>query len=586
MSRHSLTRKLKVSALALALSLTISACSVTSDSGSQAITTAMAFSQLTMSQAEYQKMLAEADKDSRFPAMILLARSAIVARDYQTAAGLIANMQAEAITPMQRDESTIIEGLLYMHQAKNTDALFALNKINATALSKPVASFYYQLISNVELNLYNESRRVTHMLKAVEHKNALLSLVTPDARKTVAMQIVSNLQQLPASELTVQLNKNTDQNIKGFIDYALLDSSKSIRLKQQLARTWLGNYDDHPLAFAVKKIAEGRSVEAVETDDETIVSLKEGDRLAVLLPLTGRFAASVGEPARLGIVAALQDRNSKLKVTFYDTNRMTIAEIASALGQNGTNFIIGPILKPEVDALIESNIKLPTVVFNQPASERAQFYFFNLGPDYEGALAASKIYHDGHTRPVVIAPETTRGQRAIGGFNEVWQKASSSAAVACRFQDINNVRAALTTCPLNNADSIYINATASEVIKVRPSLPDNTPLYLTDRSYMGLNHSASEVALAGAWLGDMPWLLTDSALKSDLMATLPEADSQVQRIFAAAYDSINLSFNLNKLSRDKNDVLHGISGDLQLGDKNMIEMAPMWVQLSTSRPVQ
>lgn len=100
---------------------------------------------------------------------------------------------------------------------------------------------------------------------------------------------------------------------------------------------------------------------------------------------------------------------------------------------------------------------------------------------------------------------------------------------------------------------------------------------------MGLNHSASEVALAGATLGDMPWLLTDSALKQDLMATLPKADSQVQRIFAAAYDSINLSFNLHKLSADKSDVLHGISGDLQLGKDGLIEMAPMWVKLSTTR---
>ena len=70
------------------------------------------------------------------------------------------------------------------------------------------------------------------------------------------------------------------------------------------------------------------------------------------------------------------------------------------------------------------------------------------------------------------------------------------------------------------------------------------------------------------------------------MATLPKADSQVQRIFAAAYDSINLSFNLETLARDRNDVLHGISGDLQLGQDGLIEMAPMWVTLDVNRPVQ
>ena len=260
-------------------------------------------------------------------------------------------------------------------------------------------------------------------------------------------------------------------------------------------------------------------------------------------------------------------------------------EIASALGQNGTNFIIGPILKPEVDALLSTSITLPAIVFNQPASPREQLYYYNLGPDYEGALAASKIYHDGHNSPVVIAPESTRGQRAINGFTQVWQQANTNGPITCRYADINSVQAALTTCPLNNADAIYINATASDVIKVRGVLPDNTPLYLTDRSYMGLNHSSGELALAGAFLGDMPWLLTDNALKKDLMATLPQADAQVQRIFASAYDSINLAFNLERLHQDRADVLHGISGDLQIGSNGIIEMAPMWVRLGAQRPV-
>lgn len=587
-----ISRRIKFSAAIFAAALALSACTSTSNEPKSAISTSQAFSSLNMSQAQYQDMLASADRDSRFPAMILLARSAIVDRDYNTAIGLISNMQQEAITPLQRDEATIIQGLLYMHQGKNTDALFALNKVNENQLPKAVASFYYQLSSNVELNLFQESHRTSHLFKAVDDKIKLLSNVNEDAQRTVSLQIVKNLQMLPASDLTVQQNKANSTVLQGFIDFALLDSSSSMKAKQQLATFWQKKYPDHPLKFAADKITQGQSLEAstsAATDINTnagLVSLKEGDKLAVLLPLTGRFAASVGDPARLGVLAALQDRNSKLQVTFYDTNRMTMPEITSALAQNGTNFIIGPILKPEVDALIATNIKLPAVVFNQPASTREGLFYYNLGPDYEGALAASKIYHDGLSRPVVIAPESTRGQRAIAGFNNVWTKASNKDSISCRYNDINTVSAALTTCPLNNADSIYVNATAAEVIKIRPSLPAQTPLYLTDRSYMGVNHSSGELALSGAKLGDMPWLLTDSALKRDLMATLPKADTQIQRIFAAAYDSLNFAFNIETLSRDKSDVLHGISGDLQIGEDGLIEMAPMWVTLGANRPVQ
>ena len=594
MTARSFTHRIKVSAVAMAIALSLGACTSTTTTTetpmSGAVSTTQAFSGLTLSQSQYQELLSNADADSRFPAMILLARSAIVARDYGTAAGLITNMQAEAITPLQRDESLIIEGLLYMHQGKTTDALFTLNKVNAATLPSAVASYYYQLSSNVEFNLYKESNRIEHLLQSCNDKITLLGYVNDDAKKTVAIQTVQQLQQLPASELTVQINRATDRTMQGFIDFALLDSSKSLKLKQQLVRDWQKKYDNHPLAFAAENIASGMAansnMSAAGTGLDsmgTAISLKEGDRLAVLLPLSGRFAASVGEPARLGILAALQDRNSALKVTFYDTNRMTMEEIASSLGQNGTNFIIGPILKPEVDALLATNIALPAIVFNQPASSRDGLYYYNLGPDYEGALAASKIFHDGHDRPVVIAPESTRGQRAVAGFTQVWQQGKAQAPVTCRYADINTAPAALTTCPLNSADAIYINATASDVIKVRSVLPDNTPLYLTDRSYMGLNNSSGEVALSGAYLGDMPWLLTDSSLKQDLMATLPKADTQVQRIFASAYDSINLAFNLETLSRDKSDVLHGVSGDLQLGPNGLIEMAPMWVQLGATR---
>ena len=89
MPLHSFTHRIKLSAIAIALTLSLGACTSTSDQGTAAITTNEAFSQLTLTQAEYQKMLSDADKNSRFPAMILLARSAIMSRDYQTASGLI-----------------------------------------------------------------------------------------------------------------------------------------------------------------------------------------------------------------------------------------------------------------------------------------------------------------------------------------------------------------------------------------------------------------------------------------------------------------------------------------------------------------
>lgn len=585
----------KLSAIALALSLTLTACTFTETSApSYDVSTNQAFSSLNMSKEQYQDILTNADADSRFPAMILVARSSIQAQDYATAESMLLAMQTEAITPLQQDEARLIEAQLKLHQGKLNDAKILLSRVNTRTFPQVVSSFYYQLSSNVELNLYQTNKDRNHLIKACNDKITLLNYVNAESQKIVCEQIVNHLKGLPAYDLVMLSTQNQEPVFKGFIEYALLDSTSSASVKSRMLSEWLQKYPDHPLEQVASSTITSAStanagsnlVSMEQITDETAntnVSLKEGDRLAILLPLTGRFAANVGEPARLGILAALQDRNSKLKVTFYDTNRMTMPEIVSAMVQNGTNFIIGPILKPEVDALISTDIKLPSIVFNQPSTERSNLYYFDLGPDYEGTLAARKIAADRHISPLVIAPESTRGQRAIQGFNNTWDQSNTKRATVCRYNTVDTILSDLTTCPLNTADAIYMNGTSVEVIKAKTALPPRTPLYLTNRSFTGVNLSSSEVALSGANMGDMPWLLTDSDLKRDLMATLPQADTQVQRIFATAYDSINLGFNLGLLLKNTNDTLHGISGDLKIGKKGLIEMSPMWVQLSVNR---
>ena len=81
----------------------------------------------------------------------------------------------------------------------------------------------------------------------------------------------------------------------------------------------------------------------------------------------------------------------------------------------------------------------------------------------------------------------------------------------------------------------------------------------------------------------MPWLLSDSALKDSLMKAVPKADAQAQRVFAAGYDAVALAELMPELARDSKDVLHGLSGDISLGEDGLIECAPLWVELGKVR---
>ncbi len=290
----------------------------------------------------------------------------------------------------------------------------------------------------------------------------------------------------------------------------------------------------------------------------------------------------MGEPARQGILAALQERNAKLRVTFYDTNRNNISEIVARLQGDGTALIIGPVLKPEVEALNQTGVQIPSVTFNRGTTGRGfNQWYFDLGPGYQGALAASKIYADGYNGPLVVSGADQSSERASAAFVSTYGKAGGKA-VSCRYSDPAAVASSLSSCPLSGADAVYVFAPASDVIAAKPAI-GNKPLYLTDQSYEGYNYSSQELALTGATLGDMPWLLTDSALKDTFMKIIPKAQPQAQRIFAAAYDAVGVALNMQALAQNGKDVLHGLTGDISLGADGLIETSPMWVVLGQPR---
>ena len=151
----------------------------------------------------------------------------------------------------------------------------------------------------------------------------------------------------------------------------------------------------------------------------------------------------VGKPAQLGILAALKDRSEKVNVTFYDSNVLTMDQIINAANQKGTAFILGAVLKPEVSDLIASGTKIPAIVYNKVEAIPDNIWYFDLSPDYEGALAAAKMMRDNRQDPVIFASSAAKNQRAAQGFNQLWSKVKHT------FAFIQN-----STCICENANQI------------------------------------------------------------------------------------------------------------------------------------
>lgn len=574
-----------------AAALSITACS---SSLTQKALQASAFGPLSLSQAQYAQAYEDADDNQKFDTLILLTRSKIQQGQNESALNDINRLFNTALTQKQRDEATIVYGQ-YLYAVKNyAKAREELSKVNyRDSLSRTESTYFYNLYANVNNELFKSTKDPKYLLVSFRSLASMIPLADKKKDKVnLINQCVNLLDTLSTSELSGAIASAQNDLDKGFYEYTLIRKSADAELQAQALNGFNQKYKNHPLSLILtaqeqpleNDADQENTAAAAAVNKNSVFSFSDGDTIAVLLPLSGRFAQLVGEPAKLGILTALKDRASNSKVVFFDTNKTNMSEIAAALKNNGTKLIIGPILKPEVTALNNTGNTIPSIAFNQPEGAAASNqWYFDLGPNYEGAIAASKIFADGYKKPVVIGQSSdSASQRAVYSFAKTFNQ-SGGKAIVCSYNDPNTIKSGLSACSFNDADAVYMNVSGADAVVAKAYVPSSLPVYLTDKSYLGVNNSTLEMSLKGALLGDMPWMLTDSPLKDSFMQTLPKANPQVQRVFAAAYDSVNFAYSIQKLAQNPDDVLHGLSGDISLGNEGLIETSPIWVKLGSLR---
>ena len=591
--------KAKKSKLSAALCAAMTVCALalagcgSTENQSQASVT-QAFGQLDRSADEYSAMADAATDDSRFNALILLARSQIAAGNADGARQAIASMESEAQNQMEKDEASIISALLLARTGNDEGAAAALAKVGSAALPESAARYYYLLDFSVNEKAFAKTKKAAYADQAFSSGKQLLPLVQGEDRLTVLRRIVALLDSEGSARIASGASAGGDD--AAFYEYAAIDSSSSEQAKAQLFSNFAQKYPDHPLtalisadglaaqdAAASSDTAEAEpsgedNGEAVPANVSGVFKIAPDARVAVLLPLSGRFAQAVGMPAKLGVMAALQQRHSDLRVTFYDTAAHSVASIASEIKNNGTALVIGPLLKPDVAEFNAQGLDIPSIVLNTPEGARVNNqWHFDLGPDYEGALAAAKAAQDGVKKAVVIYTQGRAQARAANGFIKGFQ--GRGTATQCSITDASNAAQSVKGCNLDGAQAAYVAGSAADAVNIRAGLPSNLKVYLTDGSFEGFNNSGQQLALKGTMLGDMPWLLSDSALKQTFMKNIPKANAQAQRVFCAGYDAVSLALLMPQLAKDNKDVLHGLTGDISLGQDGLVETAPMWVEL-------
>lgn len=222
---------------------------------------------------------------------------------------------------------------------------------------------------------------------------------------------------------------------------------------QQLVN-WQSRYLGHPLVTSIPD----------EIQESLVQSPIEANRIAVLLPLTGRLA-NQGMAIKEGILAAYLENlsaaelqsngptelhesagksilsNSKpyREIRFFDSALKTAQQLNEMVSD--FDVVLGPLVKEQIIELtavlptdkvllalnrVELKTNVPSITqldsIEEPNFTAAERYYFSLAPEDEAQQLAQHIQKKQLVRPIIFAADNPTTQRMAAAFIRTWQE--------------------------------------------------------------------------------------------------------------------------------------------------------------------
>ena len=356
-------------------------------------------------------------------------------------------------------------------------------------------------------------------------------------------------------------------------------------------------------------------------------------RVAVLLPLTGRLAAQA-QQIKQGVVAAYLASQSQQQgyeqmiesLYFVDTNTQTDEALIAAIAE--ADLIIGPLLKPKLELILPhikpnqqllglNRLDTDSLVpqLDTPGSTEflantslSNHTFFALSPEDEAEQIAELMFTQQYQQPILIhAPDRT-ATRMAEAFTARWQSLTQhTSTITLSFSDNKSMRKAIgdalgvqqsrdrisilerylgqemfsVTRNRKDIDAFVVFANAKQTELINPMIEASIstfsdeiqPVFASSRSYNHKLNKNSLRDLQNVIFIDMPWLLDDT-LNVELLAqyetVFSEASTAQKRLFAFGYDALNLIGKIQPLQKVQGLLLPGLTGSLAINDKNQV----------------
>jgi len=331
-------------------------------------------------------------------------------------------------------------------------------------------------------------------------------------------------------------------------------------------------------------------------------------KVAVLLPFSGRFA-DVAKAVQKGMLAAaLSDFNGQNELMFFDTGSAgeNLSDAWFSAQEYQADLIIGPIDKDSIEQItLMPEPTVPVVLLNQ---SETHYFQFTLSPEAEAEEVAEKMIADGMKRVLILAPNEAWGERMttafaqrfvdLGGYisnNAYFQPQQNDYSAQLR-QTLGLVESQLRARNLeqflkldinseevvrSDVDGIFLAAKPAFARLMIPQLKfhraADIPVYSSSHVFNGLHDEQHNKDLEGVKFAISPMELEASYLQEVLPFDLKLIHSD-KKLFAFGFDAYQLIARIEWMSRVNTGFVEGLTGTISLGMNKHFRRQLLWAE--------
>lgn len=581
----------------IALMLLISACSsLTSNTDKVDITAPPSQTSLA-----YNKEADQLEPSSEQTDLYIMAlKASVVEKNYQQGQTLLNRLIKMPMNNMQQAEWQMARAQIVAATQNSETALKGLNFQDQWQLADVQWRNYHQQ----RAKLFED---INDFFNADREWIALKEFQAPNQQQATDQRIWENLEQYSADEIVQLKAQPSETELQGWLYVA---TQMKTKLKnpsglQTELQQWFSINISHPI------------VTNTPEDVQKILDLEitTPKNVAVLLPLNGKYE----KPAQLirdGFIHAMTDDKDKdpaFKMTIYDTSVQSLQDIYQQLQANNTDFIVGPLVKDDVEQLQSINDDaIPMLALNFPddLEQGTQVCYLTLSPEQEGAQAAKHLFDSGFKYPLVLSPKGTLGDRITEAFKAKWDELSNtpvanqdfgsraelqknvkdafglsdSQARINQIKQITNLDLETEARSRRDIDSVYIIANRSELTLLKPFIevainPDAKPPKLFSNSNSNNGKARAYQDVAGIVFSDIPMLLNkDNSALSEYNELWPNSSNNDKRLHALGMDSYSLLGQLPTMKVVQSYSYQGQTGKLSIDDQCVVQRELSWAE--------